>query len=186
MKQHMSEADLALYSGGDLGFFERFRVSRHLAKCDACRLDVEAYRLIRRELAAQEPEIDGLNWAALSREMTANIHLGLEAGACIATPAVTRRRTPQLIFAAASLCLLAGTGLFLKYERGVMMPSHSGPVLASTTPGLELRAGDNSMVLLQRGGQHANQTVGAQGEIQARYVDSETGSVTINNVYLEQ
>lgn len=183
MKPHVNETTLALFAGGDLSFWQRLWVSRHVSGCDDCRSAVAAYRLMRRELAAQEPEIEGLNWAALSREMTANIHLGLEAGACIAPALKLRRRTPAPVFALVSLGLLVGAGVALKYERAVA-PARA--MLASSAPGLEVRAGNSSMVLLQRGATAANQTVGAQGEIQARYVDRETGSVTINNVYLEQ
>jgi Cu/Ag efflux protein CusF len=59
------------------------------------------------------------------------------------------------------------------------------PVLQSTGAGIELRTGSSSMMLLHRPGAVANQTVSAAGEIRVRYVDSETGAVTINNVSLE-
>jgi hypothetical protein len=42
------------------------------------------------------------------------------------------------------------------------------------------------LIFLNHEGSRADQTVSAQGEIRARYVDGETGSVTITNVYLEQ
>jgi hypothetical protein len=41
------------------------------------------------------------------------------------------------------------------------------------------------MMLLNRPGVVASQTVSAGGEIRARYVDGDTGAVTINNVSLE-
>ena len=54
-----------------------------------------------------------------------------------------------------------------------------------TESGLEIRTGANSLTLLNHHGNAANQTVSAQGDIGARYIDGETGSVTINNVYLQ-
>jgi hypothetical protein len=40
-------------------------------------------------------------------------------------------------------------------------------------------------MLLNGNGAVADQTVNAQGEIRSRYIDGDTGAVTINNVYLQ-
>ncbi len=58
-------------------------------------------------------------------------------------------------------------------------------VLESSNTGLELRSGGGSLMLLSHQGAIAHQTVSAEGEIRARYVDGEAGTVTINNVYLQ-
>jgi hypothetical protein len=39
---------------------------------------------------------------------------------------------------------------------------------------------------MHAGAQHVTYSVGAQGSMRARYVDRETGNVTINNVYVEE
>jgi hypothetical protein len=65
------------------------------------------------------------------------------------------------------------------------MTRAGAPVLESSGAGLEVRSGGGSMTLLNRHGAVADQTANAQGEIRARYIDGETGTVTINNVYLE-
>jgi hypothetical protein len=49
---------------------------------------------------------------------------------------------------------------------------------------VEIRSGVSSLELLNRKASITDQTVGAQGQIGVRYVD-DTGSVTINNVYLQ-
>ena len=67
-----------------------------------------------------------------------------------------------------------------------MNREYEAPRLESSNSGLELRTGsNNSMMLLNQAGASISQTVSAQGAIRARNIDANTGSVTINNVYLE-
>jgi alkylhydroperoxidase family enzyme len=89
---HVSQSDLALYAAGDLLLWRRIRVRLHVSACRDCSDVAEAHRADRgrlRQSADAMPE--GLDWNRLSAEMTANIHLGLEAGECV-TP--RDRRTP--------------------------------------------------------------------------------------------
>jgi hypothetical protein len=58
--------------------------------------------------------------------------------------------------------------------------------LQPTGSGIELRKGTDSFTFLGRQGVRTDETVSAQGVIQARYINGETGSITINNVYLQQ
>jgi len=181
--RHPQETDLALYAGNDIGFVLRKRLQWHLRGCEHCRETVEQYQALRLELA-EPPELD-LDWNRLAAEMHANIRLGLEAGACVNQPLL---RTPhfnrRLTVAFASLTVLAASGILLHHPAPVAA-TRDVPTLAATGAGLELRSGENSVMLLNHRGAKADQSVGAQGEIRARYVDAETGSVTINNVYLE-
>lgn len=181
--RHPRETDLALFSTEDLGFFAKQRVQWHLRGCEPCRGTVEQYQALCAELS-DPPEID-LDWNRVAAEMHANIRLGLEAGACVYQPL---RRTPRfnrrLVVAFASLTVLAASGILLHRPVPVAQ-TRDVPTLAATGAGLELRSGENSVMLLNHRGATADQSVGAQGEIRARYVDAETGSVTINNVYLE-
>jgi hypothetical protein len=95
----------------------------------------------------------------------------------------------------ASALLLVCSGLVVKDLRPMLhgkpatAEGSTAPVLESNGSGVEFRTGGNSMTLLNpNGNTHsgaANQTVSAQGDIGTRYIDSETGSVTINNVYLQ-
>jgi len=121
--------------------------------------------------------------------MGANIRLGLEAGACVGPAKPARSWEPRLAFAFASLLLLAGSALFLNHRTepvGAVPPAlAAGTVIESSDSGLEVRTGASSITLFNRHGAIADQSVGAQGEIRARYIDAETGAVTINNVYLE-
>ncbi len=38
--KHPNQGTLALHAGGDLGAFARWRMERHLARCEACREEV--------------------------------------------------------------------------------------------------------------------------------------------------
>jgi Putative zinc-finger len=86
--KHPAEAQLALFAGGDLGRWERWRVARHVARCPECRHEVQALcdaGVQLRELAAEMPELpNGLGWNRLSQEISGNIRVGLAAGEAIA------------------------------------------------------------------------------------------------------
>ncbi len=182
---HPTESELALYAGGDCGRIARFFLNRHIRDCGECQETVAEFEMLRLETASADFPV--VNWNQLAREMHANINLGLEAGACVAPVRVNRVWEPRMAFAFASLLFLAGSAFFLS-QPGKPVPSPvaaAQTVLESSGAGLEVRSGGTSITLLNRHGAVAEQTVGAQGEIRARYIDGETGAVTINNVYLE-
>jgi hypothetical protein len=97
--KHPAELQIALFAGGDLGRWERWRVARHVARCAECQHEVQALRgagTELRELAAEMPELpNGLSWNRLSQEIIGNVRVGLAAGEAIAlfdkpTPAKPR------------------------------------------------------------------------------------------------
>jgi hypothetical protein len=183
MKSHPSEADLALFAGGESSGLSRFFVNRHVRECRECMDQVNRFELLRLELREFEPPAH--DWNRLAMEMRANIHVGLEAGECVRLASAEQRGwSPKLAVALASLLLLVGASFLLKSPApNVAVEQKAGAVLESTGSGLELRHGSSSLTLLNHDGVAADQTVSAQGEIRARYVDG--GAVTINNVYLE-
>jgi hypothetical protein len=187
--KHPGELDLALLAGGDVGRMRRFSLERHVRACVECENKVAQLQALRAEVA--NFELPELNWNQLATEMRANIHLGLEAGACVRAAHVARSWNPRLTLAFASLLVIVGANFLLR-DSGPQLTSparpalqSSAPVLESTGAGIELRNGSSSMMLLNHPGAVASQTVSAGGEIRARYVDGETGAVTINNVSLE-
>jgi hypothetical protein len=183
--KHPTDEELALLAGGESGGISRFFLNRHVRQCRECMNAVTRFELLRVELRdVAEPALD---WDRLSAEMRANIHLGLEAGECVRNTNPGSHWNPRMAVAFASLLLLAGAGFVMKRPAAVSVSAAktSAPVLESTSSGLELRTGMTSMTLLNRHGAVADQTVNAQGEIRARYIDGDTGAVTINNVSLE-
>jgi len=186
---HPRENDLALLAGGEAGRIRRFLLDRHVRTCADCRETVAEYRELRSAMA--EPGLPDLNWNFLAADMRANIRLGLEAGACVDTTHAFGRWNPKLGIAFASLAFLVVAGFFLRDLRPLRIPNTAPAVdavttvLRSTGSEVEIRTGSRSLALLNHNGNAANQTVSAQGDIGARYIDSETGAVTINNVYLQ-
>jgi hypothetical protein len=185
---HPRENDLALLAGGDAGSIRRFLLDRHVRTCADCQDTVAEYRELRAELAGIETP--DLNWNFLASDMRANIRLGLEAGACVRSSPVFKHWNPRFGIAFASLVVLVVSS-FLARDLRFRPPAAdsstpSTPVLQLTESGVEIRTGTNSsLTLLNHHGNAANQTVSAEGDIGARYIDGETGSVTINNVYLQ-
>lgn len=187
--KHPALTDIALLAGNDLAWFSRLRVSRHVNGCDDCQEHLAAFSSLRADVAdVPEPALD---WSAISADMRANIRLGLEAGECVRKIHSVRRVAPRLAVAMASLVVLLGAGFILHnshvppVSQPVARNQSAAPRLEMNRAGIEVRAGGNSLTLLNHRGAVAAQTVGSQGEIRARYIDGETGSVTINNVYLE-
>jgi hypothetical protein len=179
MSRHPSESDLALLAGAECGLVSRFFLNRHVRNCRQCTETVAQFEIVRAEIA--DLPLPDLDWNRLASEMRANIRLGLEAGECVRLFPVAKAWNPRLTVAFASLLILAGAGILMRSEPATVKAAE--PTIESTGAGLELRNGSSSMTLLNRNGSVADQTVSAQGEIGARYVDG--GSVTINNVYLE-
>src|SRR5580700_10458291 len=79
--KHPGEYNLALLAGGEAGAFHRFRLDRHVRNCEDCTEKVAEFQALRKHL--NRTEFPDLNWSSLAEEMRANIHVGLEAGACV-------------------------------------------------------------------------------------------------------
>ena len=186
---HPVENDLALLAGGETGRARRFWLERHVRDCEQCQARVSEYAALRAEIADSD-ELPDVNWNFLAADMRANIRLGLEAGECVRTTHIFRRWHPRWTVAFASVLLVVCSGLVVLDVRPLLRARSAAevstaPVLESNGSGVEFRTGRNSLTLLNHHGNAANQTVSAQGDIGTRYIDSETSSVTINDVYLQ-
>jgi len=188
--KHPSQATLALHAGDDLGVLARWRVERHLAGCDRCRDEVEAYRAARR-IAPELAEIPEIAWSRLAADMKANIRLGVAAGEC-----VRGGEEPQPLWsgfrpaaAVAGIVVLLGAGALLERPRPQLQTvRREGLVVQSIAGGVQVRDGGEAIGLKHVNVQDASDvtyTVSAQGAMRARHVDPDTGQVTINSVYAE-
>jgi hypothetical protein len=85
----------------------------------------------------------------------------------------------------ASVIVLVGGCLVL--ERPAPLVVHASETsVQSTMNGIQWQAGNDRMLGLMNGGaQKAVYHFDAQGSMGARYIDPETGSVTINTVYAQ-
>lgn len=189
--KHPGEQDLALYAGGELPLRRRCELFWHLRACQPCRSEVESFRSLRSELREGANALPpGLNWSRLAEEMKANIRVGLAAGECVGPAEAPQRISPWRVAAlAAPLVLLLLAGIWLEHAR-VKAPAGppawvEGTVLETASGGIELRQGDRILSLRHPDAGNVTYTGSAQGSLRARYVDAETGQVTIQNVYAE-
>jgi hypothetical protein len=198
--KHPSQPTLALYAGKDLGWFAAKRAERHVARCRECRQAVEAFTALHDDLVGFV-EVPALSWSRLAGEMKANIRLGLAAGECVrgelsAAP-LTWISGLRAAMACAGMVVLVAAGLLLDRSTPPTPPLapigiDESMVLRATASGIELNQGGQSMSLQHvrasqgPGGQlEVTYSAGAQGSMRARYVDLDTGYVTINNVYAQ-
>lgn len=185
--KHLSEATLALYAGRELGLVARWRAERHLAHCDQCRSDVEEFTELRSGLVELD-DLPGVSWTRLASEMKANIRLGLEAGECVAAhpqPRLFSGPRPAIAFACIALLVIAGIALERPEPLLPKASDNGNVVLQATSNGIELVEGGQTLSLMHGGAQNVTYTAGAQGSMRARYVDSDTGYVMINNLYVQ-
>ncbi len=188
--KHPNQATLALHAGGDLGFFARWRTERHVSQCDRCRDELDAF-MATREIIPELAEIPEIPWNRMAAEMRANIRLGLEAGECVRGAEPPLRETPvftgmRAAVAMASIVALMVTGVILEHPipAPTVAVADDGMVVQSTGNGIQVRKGGQALGLMNHS-QHVTYSTDAQGSMRARYVDPDTGYVTINNVYAE-
>jgi predicted anti-sigma-YlaC factor YlaD len=188
--KHPNQATLALEAGGELGLFARWKTERHLSRCDRCRDEVAQYERLR-EVLPELDEMPGVPWTKLAAEMKANIRLGIAAGECVRAGAQPLRETPlfagaRIAVALASLATLLVAVVVLQHPSPMVRRSQ-GAELGTTANGIEVENGANGLRLLHKAMNDGDVTYmpGAQGSMRARYVDPETGYVTVTNVYAD-
>ncbi|MCU1238779.1 MAG: anti-ECFsigma factor, ChrR [Candidatus Solibacter sp.] len=184
--KHPSQETLALHAGGDLGWMAGWKTAHHLAGCDECRDEVAAYSELR-EVVPELREIPEVPWNRLAAEMRANIRLGLSAGECVRESEPALRESPlfngaRTLVACASICAILLAAVVLERPGPVYA---SEPMVQATDQGILRRSGDQAFGLMHAGAQNVTYTVGAQGTLGARYVDPETGAMTMTKVYVE-
>jgi len=186
--RHPNQATLALHAGGDLGRFARWRTTRHLAQCGRCREEAAAFEDVRRVLP-ELTEMPDVPWNRLAAEIKANIRLGVAAGECVRAAEPPRRES--LLFNAgraavafASIVVLVVTGMVLEHPAPTL--ARQGPLVENTRYGIQVvQPGGQTLGLMNAGAQKVTYLMDARGSMEARYVDPETGYVTINTVYAQ-
>ena len=212
--KHPSETQLAMFAGGDVaGYWERWRIGRHVAQCSSCQAEVTTLRDAReqvRDITAELPK--DLNWNRLAAEMTGNIRVGLAAGEAISRfdrPATVRRLRLGVGWNAA-LVLACATAVFLiafwmslpqpqadhlmtalkriRTDRiGSVVRTPAIPpdevVLEATPSAIEVKENGRAMSLIHPHSDGVTVSVSLQGSACVRYVDADTGQVTTNKVY---
>jgi hypothetical protein len=143
---------------------------------------------VREWLRAQDGEEPaGVHWNSLAAEMKANIRLGLAAGRCVEMtepelePARLRWRAPAL---ALPVLLVVIAGWMLQSLNPPLKPAAPEYVVEAGSAGIGVQRDGRGFTLLQP--QAQNVVFSVRGEAAgARYVDAETGQVTISHVYAQ-
>jgi hypothetical protein len=206
--KHPTEFALALYASGDLALWQSARVRFHTSRCETCRDIVAAYRADKIWVEASDQIPEGVNWDRLAAEMTANIRVGLAAGECVAPKT---RRKPfwgssvswqwKPVAAVAGLMILVTGAWWLNVpaaqneslgrafhaiaHRGTTLNEDRGPMVEVTPAGIKLFENGGALGVDQGGLRPVAVSVDAQGSASARYVDTDTGQVTITSVYVQ-
>jgi hypothetical protein len=66
-----------------------------------------------------------------------------------------------------------------------MVAKHSPVEIRTSATGLEVKENGSTLILMHTRGQQAPLILSTPGSLRARYVDQDTGQVTINNVYAD-
>ena len=187
--KHPGEQDLALHAGRDLGMLAAWRVGRHVARCEQCRQSVAAYAAFGPDSPKWSELPADLDWDRLAMEMKANIRLGLEAGECVGpAPALPSVFTGvHTLFAYAGAILLAVAGLVLQRPAPMVTSlENTAPensvVFAMNGNGIEMKQGGRAIGLRSGRAMDITYSASARGAVGARYVDADTGYVTVINV----
>ncbi len=180
--RHPDERQIALYAGGEAGWMERLSVGRHVGQCASCRELAEAYLGDRQQVRSAGNRLpDGMTWDRLAAEMTGNIRVGLAAGECVGGPERARGMAWRPALAAAGVAALLISGWYLRIHPAATM--EAGISLESTRNGIQVSENGSALTLMHPGSAMPVVVVSTRGSLRARYVDSDTGQVTITNVY---
>ena len=196
---HPPLASLALYARRDLPFFEQIKMGWHVRKCAACRNEVSVFadrsRTLRQAVQTEGvPAID-LTWSRLEQEMLGNIAVGVAAARCIENVGNNRVifRTGW-IFAALSLLFALAWYTHIPAEQNARILAAFKTAFHSPAPyfGTELDANADGISVQTQGTtmrfiHPSSAVVSLSGfaAVSARYVDEDTGQITITKVYAQ-
>lgn len=149
---------------------------------------------MREFLESEQEELPGsVHWNRLAAEMKANIRLGLAAGQCVTPVEPERIRVPWRTPAVAlPLLLIVIAGWILQSVPPLKSVRPSGAAVASRGVVLDGGAagigveqdGRGFRLLHPRAADSIVYSVGSES-VNARYVDADTGQVTISHVYAD-
>ncbi len=198
---HPDLKKLALYAAGDLPLGLRLRVRIHIARCGDCEEELARFRAmmlnLRRE--AESETLTGFEsageWRRLEREMIGNIAVGVAAARCIENVGHRRRAASAGVLLVTGLAVLFAIGWFthippeqnehllasLGRLMGMGAERPQNVFLQATAKGIAVHTQRATLTMMHPSS--AMVTVSGASAVEARYVDEDTGQVTITNVY---
>ncbi len=208
---HPTQKLLALYASADLALPSRLKVRHHARKCVQCHNQVSEFRAAAVELRAEASNAtftgcEGLlDWSRLEREMLGNIAVGVAAARCIDNVG-RRRMVSRGVLVAAGLAMLFIAGWFthipLEQTRhlgdsfrrmaGFREAQRAVTIVESTPTGIAVRSQGATLTLMHPSSAVvslagsrpvAGSSLSESPAVTARYLDEDTGQVTITKVY---
>jgi len=200
---HPGLESLALYSKGDVAWLARWQIGRHIGRCADCEEQVLRFRSVTAELKreADSEILTGFeattDWTRLEREMIGNISVGVAAARCIEKVGRGRILVTRGAWVAVGLAVLFIAGWFtnvpseqrdhltasIRRSMGMEVPQIAGTIVRTTPDGIAVRAQGATLTILHP--PSAVISLAGSSSLGARFVDEETGEVTITNVYGE-
>jgi hypothetical protein len=193
---------LALYSRGDLPALPRLRLKTHVMHCAECEHQVELFTdslfELKHEAATQTlTAFEAIaDWKTLEREMMGNIVVGVAAGRCIDNVGEKRVWLSRLAFGAGlSVLFVAGWITHIPSEQTHHLVASLGQIIGlgqKTVPLNMVQATPNAIAVRSQGvtlrilhPPTAVVSLSGNSSIEARYVDEESGQLTIASVYAQ-
>ena len=193
---------LALYSRGDLPAFPRLRLKTHLMQCAECERQVELFTNslaeLKREAATETlTAFEAIaDWKALEREMMGNIVVGVAAARCIDDVGRKRVWLPRLAFGVGlGLLFVAGWITHIPSEQTHHLAASLGQIIGfgqKSVPVNLVQATPNAIAVRSQGvtlrilhPPTAVVSLSGNSSMEARYVDEESGQLTIASVYAQ-
>jgi hypothetical protein len=191
---------LSLYASGDLPFVSQLRAGAHVKECAACEQQVLAFRGARVELRREATSqiLTGYeaiaDWQTLEGDMLGNIRVGVAAARCIDKVGRSKKWFAGVVWAAGMILLFVAGWLSrvppddnqriwaaLRRTVGLDQPPFYGTVVRSTPDGIAVRTQSATLTILHP--QSAVISMSSPSSVTARYVDDDSGQVTITSVY---
>lgn len=201
---HPSLEDLALLVGGEMPYVRRWQVEDHVHHCARCEHEFEQFQAAQAELRrlAEAEMLTGYeaigDWSRLEREMAGNISVGVAAARAIGNVGRYRLHSWRFATVAAILAVVFAAGWMLNVPGddvgrilGAFRTIWSGPrvaagiILATTPHGVSVRSQGTVLTVLHPESAYVTASFTSNSSVAMRYVDEETGQVTITNVYGE-
>jgi F0F1-type ATP synthase assembly protein I len=199
-REHLPVGLTALYAGSDLPWTVRLKIKAHLRHCETCGRQVDSFRAAAAELR-KEAEANTLtgfeaivDWSRLEHEMIGNIAVGVAAGRCVDK---VRHKGAFWLHTAFTLGLgalfVAGWITHIPREEtdhvlasvrhwaGMETAVPVGTILRSSPEGVLVRSQGATLTLMHP--RSAVTSISGASAVEARYIDEETGQVTITGVY---
>jgi hypothetical protein len=200
-RSHPTTEVLALYSRGDLPAFPRLRLKAHLLECVKCEHQVELFAAslseLKREAASETlTAFEAIaDWKVLEREMIGNIVVGVAAARCIDNVGRKRAWLSRLAFGAGLIILfVAGWITHIPSEQTRHLTASLSRIVGLQPPGSAsinmVQATPNAIAVRSQGvtlsilhPPTAVVSLSGNSSMEARYVDEESGQLTIASVY---